>query len=201
MGGFGSGRRIYPGRKIVESCRSLDANRLNKAGCLKSGCHRVWQWEWDGERKSQISIRADEDHLSLSYKYRVDDGDWQHVEQVVPIIRIPCRFGGSRPYFICPGLGSGDTCGLRVLKLYNGGKYFLCRHCYGLAYASQKESGWERALRRGDKIRMRLGGKPGLGSEFPPRPKGMWNRTYQRLRQEALEVRMSGLRAILDEPL
>jgi hypothetical protein len=26
------------------------------------------------------------------------------VEETVRIVRIPCRFGGSRPYFICPGI-------------------------------------------------------------------------------------------------
>jgi hypothetical protein len=75
-----------------------------------------------------------------------------------------------RPYFICPGVVSGVGCGRRVAKLHGPGRYFLCRHCYRLAYASQSEGGWDRALRRANKIRQCLGGDP--GSETKPTPPG-----------------------------
>jgi len=67
-----------------------------------------------------------------------------------------CRFGGARPYFVCPGVVNGITCGRRVAKLYGAGTYFLCRHCYRLAYASQREDRYDRALRRANNIRMRI---------------------------------------------
>lgn len=89
--------------------------------------------------------------------------------------------GGSRPWFACPGVVNGVTCGRRVAKLYGAGRYFLCRYCYGLAYSSQSETASDRALRRANKVRMRLGGDPGMLSPFPKRPKGMHLRTYERL--------------------
>ena len=99
---------------------------------------------------------------------------------------MPCRFGGTRPYFVCPGVINGIVCGRWVTKLYGAGRYFLCRHCYRLAYASQREDRYDRALRRADKIRVRLGGKPGTAWVFPDRPKGMHHQTYERLQSAAL---------------
>jgi hypothetical protein len=130
------------------------------------------------------------DRVHLSYRWRVTGGEFQDVEETVRIVRAPCRFGGSRPYFICPGIVNSVTCGRRVAKLHGSGRYFLCRHCYRLAHASQSESKWDRALRRANKIRQRLGGDPGMASPFPSRPKGMWRRTYDRLQEQAFEAEM-----------
>jgi hypothetical protein len=44
---------------------------------------------------------------------------------------------------------------------------FLCCRCYQLAYASQRENPNDRALRRANNIRMRLGGEPGIATLFP----------------------------------
>ena len=101
---------------------------------------------------------------------------------------MPCRFGGARPYFVCPGIVNGIACGRRVVKLYGAGAYFLCRHCYRLAYASQREDSYDRASRRANNIRMRLGGEPGTAAPFPDRPKGMHYKTYERLKSAALNA-------------
>ncbi len=190
MGGFGSGRPSGFGRDTVESCRSIDVNRLHREGCLASGWCGSWEWKRDGERVAWISMRAKENRLVLSYNYRLIGKEWQSVEEPVPIVRVPCRFGGTRPYFICPGVVNGIPCGRRVAKLYGPGRYFLCRHCYRLAYSSQSEGEWDRALRRTNTIRMRLGGDPGMAASFPDRPKGMWRRTYERLCHDAFEAKM-----------
>jgi hypothetical protein len=190
MGGFGSGRPSGSGRGKVEACRSIDVNPLHKAGCLRPGWLGGWQWTRDGEKVAWIDLRAEADRLHLTYRVRVAGGDWQDVSEIVRIVRVPCRFGGSRPYFICPGMVNGIACGRRVAKLHGPGRYFLCRHCYRLAHASQSESGWDRALRRANKIRQRLGGNLGMAASFPKRPKGMWWRTYDRMREETIEAEM-----------
>jgi hypothetical protein len=174
----------------VETCRSIDINRLQKTGCLSAGWSGGWQWTRDGERVAWINLRVETDRLQLSYRVRIGAGEWNDVEEIVRIVRVPCHFGGTRPYFICPGVVNGVTCGRRVAKLHGPGRYFLCRHCYRLAHASQSEGGWDRALRRANKIRRRLGGDPGMSALFPKKPKGMWQRTYARLCEQAFEAEM-----------
>ncbi len=210
MGGFGSGRPSGSGRTTVEACRSIDVNRLNKTGCLRAGWTGGWQWTRDGERVAWINLRAEHDRLHLTYRMRTGSGEWEDVAETVRIICVPCRFGGERPYFICPGVANGIACGRRVAKLHGPGRYFLCRHCYRLGHASQSEGAWDRTLRRANKIRQRLGGDPGMAAPFPAKPKGMWRRTYERLREqgfnaemladEAFALRAERLLARIDKP-
>ncbi len=196
MGGFGSGRLGGSGRDTVEAWRSIDVNRLHRRGCLRAGWTGSWQWTRDGEKVASINLRAERERLHLTYRVRIGSGEWEDVAEVVRIVRVPCRLGGTRPYFICPGVVSGITCGRRVAKLHGAGRYFLCHKCYRLAHASQSEGGWDRALRRADKIRQRLGGDPGLASPFPDRPKRMWQRTYDTLREQVFEAEMRADEAI-----
>jgi hypothetical protein len=73
---------------------------------------------------------------------------------------------------------------------------FLCRHCNRLGYASQGMDKGKRAFRRADTIRLRLGGDPGMLSLFPPKPKGMWWRTYERLRAATDRAELLGMGAV-----
>jgi hypothetical protein len=188
MGGFGSGRPSGSGRDMVESCRALDANRLHQTGCLQPSWLGHWQWRSDGERVAWIGLRAEADCVHLSYRVRIDGGEWEDVAEAVRIVRVPCRFGGSRPYFICPGVVDGVACGQRVTKLHGAGRYFRCRHCYRLAHASQSEGTGDRAVRRANKIRQRLGGEPSRNAPFPQKPPNMHRSTYERLRNQAFDA-------------
>src|SRR5271165_2827596 len=190
MGGFGSGQTGGDGREKVEACRSIDVNQLCKTGCLRDGSAGCWQWTRDGEKLGSINLHAEADQLHLSYRVRIAGGEWEDVAETVRVLRAPCRYGGVRPYLLCPGIVNGVTCGRRVAKLHAAGRYFLCRHCYRLAYASQSEREGDRTRRRASKIRRRLGGDPDMVAPFPPKPKGMWRRTYDRLRKQASAAEM-----------
>jgi hypothetical protein len=182
MGGFGSGRPKGSGRDTIDSCRALNVNRLYRSGCLAPGWFGVWQWS-DGQQTASITLRAEADRVILSYRFHGGTRS-ENVYEPVPIVRMPCRFGGFRPYFLCL------ACRRRVVTLFESGGYFKCRHCSRLAYASQREDAWHRSLRRAGKIhgklRERLGPEPG----FSDRPKGMWCRTYGRLIGEAFAASM-----------
>ena len=65
---------------------------------------------------------------------------------------------------------------------------FLCRRCHRLAYTRQSEDAITRAQRRAGNIRQRLGGSPDRGALFPPMPKGMWQRTYERMCRRHLKA-------------
>ena len=71
----------------------------------------------------------------------------------------------------------------RVAILYGGG-IFACRHCYQLVYASAREDISDRAARRADKLRARLGWEPGILNGNGTKPKWMRWRTFKRLAAE-----------------
>lgn len=182
MGGYGSGRRSY--KQNAEECRSLDVNRLHREGCLNAGRQGNWVWSRDGDEVARIGFKAEEGQLVLDYRFRQYGGDWEPTTEVVRLTNADCNYGNQRPYFRCPGVVNGRYCGRRVGKLFSGGRYFLCRHCYKVAYSSQSEARYDRMLRRANKLRIALGGEPGTANWIAPKPKGMWNRTYQRKRVE-----------------
>lgn len=190
MGGYGSGR---PGwHPKAEQFRSIDVNRLRKAGSLKEGNFGGWQWTVDGEKIASISMRAESARLILIYRIRPDGGDWESVEEPISLTESLCHYGGTRPWFLCPGVRNGRWCGRRVGKLYLGRRYFVCRHCLRLAYSSQSEEPMHRHNRRANKIRMALGGEPGTAAPPPRKPKGMHWRTYWRKMDEIEKADTAG---------
>ncbi|MEF8727222.1 MAG: hypothetical protein V5B34_03250 [Accumulibacter sp.] len=119
--------------------------------------------------------------MTLSYRYKTGGADWQTMDYPVWLEWTACTLGGRRAWFRCPANG----CGRRVALLYLGGAgIFACRHCYRLAYACQRETADDRAARRADRIRDRLGWQAGILNPSGSKPKGMHWRTFERLTAE-----------------
>ena len=179
MGGYGSGRRWGSSKSTTSEYRTIDVRRWQRDGCLTPGRSFPWSWSRDGNVVATINVRSEPGRVILSYRHRRNDEPWQSEEYPVWLEWTPCNYGGRRAWFRCPGRG----CGRRVAILYMGG-VFACRHCYNLAYESQREAPHYRALHRAQAIRERLAGSASMTEFFPPKPKGMHWRTYDRLRSE-----------------
>lgn len=78
---------------------------------------------------------------------------------------------------MCPG----RPCDRRAAKLFLHNGLFLCRHCHGLAYESQRQDKGHRLLNKAQAIRLRLGGSANLLTPIPGKPKCMHWATYSRL--------------------
>ena len=187
MGRYGSGRRWGGARGHVEAYLQLDVRWLHRKGWLRPGVVKSLTWSntQTGEQIASIGLRTNDNLVVLSYRHSAEGEERQGVEEPVHLAWTRCNYGGQRPWFFCPGVVNGVRCGRLAAILYCAGPYFLCRHCYQLAYARQR---WDRRDRRMEKargIRMRLGGSVSLLESFPPKPKRMHWKTYSRLRLEA----------------
>ena len=177
MGGVGSGNFWrWDSRTTTDAYRSLDVRRWARDGFLVPGSSFGWQWTQGGHTLASIRAEVGENHVTLDYRARDGGGDWEPMRYAVHLDATPCHLGGGRRWFLCPARG----CGRRVAILY-GGKVFACRRCYSLAYPSQNETHSDRAARRADHIRDRLGWEPGILNGHGPKPKGMHWRTFERL--------------------
>jgi hypothetical protein len=182
MGGYGSGRRRAR-RTTTSSYCPLDVRRWQREWLLSPSWYLSFQWSHDRKLVGSINVRTETGHVILAYKHRSNDESWQRMEYPVSISWTACHYGGARAWFICPVPG----CKRRVAILYIG-LGVACRHCFQLAYDSQRESASNRATRRAQRIRMRLGGSANMFLPFPVKPRGMHLITYERLRREEAET-------------
>jgi hypothetical protein len=147
VGRSGSGER--GGRRRCEDCAAIDVRVLHRHAPL-------------GQLGTCASLRWHR-------------GSKQYTEVII-LTRTPCHYGGTRPWFCCPG------CQRRCAKLYLRGDRFRCRACHGLAYRSQLEASAERPRLIAHRIRRSLGASPDLLVPFPAKPPKMHWRTYFRIR-------------------
>ena len=129
------------GRATCEGCMSIDVRRWHREGLLRAGQRFAHALTWVGEPTEGIRVLTKTDAVVLVFGSRRWGGGYgQFITQRVPITWTPCAFGGQRPWFRCDVYSRGRYCGRRVALLHSAGGPFACRHCYGLAYASQSET-------------------------------------------------------------
>ena len=195
MGGLGSGRTNQVGAAgKCEHWRSIDLAELKRMGLLKpivGGNVRAIVWDIGG-RLDKLGVIPGA--KGVRFVKRDDQGQLSSL--FVPYVVTSTMFGGHRNWFECPGCR-------RPCRVLYGTNRLRCRRCRRLRYASQSEAPPWRAQRRAQNIRRRLGERGNsLDAPFPPKPRRMRWKTYERLRaeEEALQQRwLAGAVAILDQ--
>lgn len=191
MGGIGSGNTYQSKKRTTDECHDVDIRSLHRKGHLKPGHRFSLSWSRGEKETGSIGgvVHGDRERnrpfqVVLIYRHCAHGEGWENTREPIEITWTACNLGGERPWFLCPGVVNGVTCGRRVAVLYGPGRYFLCRHCYDLNYESQREDSEQRSLRKAQEIRKRLGGSANMTLPFPKRPKGMHHKTYVRLWNE-----------------
>ena len=168
MGGFGSG---FQGTAKATT-RERHALHVKDWGNLPPGARANWTITLGGGQDvGAVHVRVEADALALTYT----PSNGTPRQQWIAIEHAPCRFGGSRPWFLCP------ECGRRCGALYRGRGGFYCRDCAGLNYPSTRVDALDRTVHKADRIRARLGWRAGIAFGHGPKPKGMHWRTFWRL--------------------
>ena len=185
MGNQRSGRE--PGTKtkpIVEACPFIDVR-----GWMRG---RLPDTETLDHRESySLKVEAfagdldycrDPDGPYIRFRYLIfKTKEW--LDYTIRISCTPLNYGGGRWWFVCR-LGPG-RCNRRVQRLYfpSGAQYFGCRHCHRLSYASQRKDTLSRHARLLNPATGNEGSadQAALPESFPPKPKGMWGKTYRKL--------------------
>ena len=187
MGGPGSGSWYRWSKKaLTMEQHRIDIRWMKRQGYMQPGVSGSLSWTSRGEQSGSIGFQMKENSMILSFRHKSQGNDWESVEQVILLDKTPCNYGSYRKWFLCP------RCSKRIAILYGTGKYFLCRHCYGLTYESCQNGPLQRIFDRANKLKKKLGGQPGLAYPVPYRPKGMHRRTYNKIKAEIHRLEGAG---------
>jgi hypothetical protein len=168
-------------RARLEYGVKLNINRLVRSGKIEPNAHIESGTFW----------RTYRGELTARFESKIDGPDegWFRIriseiglDQRINLVSCPRHFGGRQWYFLCPYLNRRVS----VLWMPPGARYFASRQRWGrrVAYLSQCLSREDRAERGRSKINSRLCSVGGFDPEdwdFPPKPKRMRWRTYNRL--------------------
>ena len=94
MGGCNSGG----GRGALRTGYFLDLDlaSLNRLHMLRPGFSGSLHWLRNGERIGTIGVWVQQDRIKLSYKSRPYGGEWESIEDTIPLVETEAGFGGRR---------------------------------------------------------------------------------------------------------
>ena len=179
-GGQRDGARRPAHKLMAESTLTLDIRRWARAGVSNSVELFSITWHGLGEPEPQMSILKIADTAKLMYQVKHhSSNEWQQRNQVVPLSRTACRYGGVRKWFKCP------ECNRRCELLYFRFGSFACRLCQKIAYSSQSCGLIDRLTNKLHKLEAPVHGG---------RPKGMHGTTVNRINERVRAVEVLGYR-------
>ena len=147
----------------IEQVRSLDIRKIKKERLVDDG----WIDYYLLSNGEYLEFRAKTDKLILLSN-----------NQVIPLDKINCNYGGFRYRFRCP------QCDKSSEILYDKDNEFLCRQCHKLTYSCQIEGDIDQLIRKIRKIRKRVGASSNLSEPIQSKPKHMHWKTFMQLRQK-----------------
>jgi hypothetical protein len=164
MGSVLSGRYRTRNNGRAELATRLDMRCLRRLGFVRPGASVSGQLDWTlrGAKTGSVALAVDLRRTAGFAEVEwVRGGQPGATRQQIPIVGVPCRFGGHRYYFRCPYTGR------RCEVLYAGGRDFAAREHHRLSYASQTMGYLDRLQAVSIEARERA-----LGQNGRPRPRG-----------------------------
>lgn len=174
------------GKPVAEAYAGIDIRRLIRDGMFRHGKSVGLAWGLGGRTTETAAIETDGESVTVHF---VDGSNPVRTEKVWLTWTIP-GYDGRRAWFRCP------LCARRCAILYIAGR-LACRLCLGLAYRSEQGTKQDRLNRKVRKLLDRVGGVDNLCEGFPPKPPGMWWRTYNRLADEWAHIERQRIAAFL----
>jgi len=133
MGGTGSGRwNRYTPKPLVEDQVRINVHKWRKQNRLSDGNFFEWDLLEGKGTYWPAAVKVAAGVLEVTYQILDEEGHCELVSNSIKLGWTENLVGGHRVWFIC------SSCNLRVAHLYLSEKYLLCRHCYRLGYASQR---------------------------------------------------------------
>jgi hypothetical protein len=185
MGGRGSGSYVrYSSKPTTDNYLKLDLRMLKNRGWLTPNVRQTITWSRNDNVTGRISYVPSSNKITLLYEFGASSNEPESINDEIALVTTPCNFGGERTWFCCP------SCSKKVLVLF-GGKYFRCRKCVGVVYASSNESKLDRSRRALAKYQDILAPDlklcSGDGTRGLHKPKGMRYKTYFDIKKRASE--------------